>query len=94
MSALVRSTVRSACRRHACLWKQTSSLAAFSSTPARAAPIVELREYALSPEYAATYMEATADSIELRKSLAPLRFFSLPETGGQLHNRVEFPTKS
>jgi hypothetical protein len=32
-----------------------------------------------------SYMKATADTADLRKSLVPLRFFSLPETGGQLH---------
>jgi hypothetical protein len=70
--------------------------ASFSSTTTAAAaaavtgsssgqPIVELREYVLRPEHAASYMQATAESAELRKSLVPLRFFSLPETGGQLH---------
>jgi hypothetical protein len=48
-------------------------------------PIIELREYALKPEHAGAYMQATAASAHLRKSMAPLRFFSLPETGGQLH---------
>jgi hypothetical protein len=48
-------------------------------------PIVELREYVLRPEHAASYMQATAETADLRQSLVPLRFFSLPETGGQLH---------
>ena len=47
-------------------------------------PIVELREYILSPEHATTYLKYTGDAVDLRKSLSPLRFFSLPETGGQL----------
>jgi NIPSNAP len=47
-------------------------------------PIIELREYELKPEFAGLYMQATADAAELRKSYVPLRFFSLPETGGQL----------
>jgi len=86
MIGVLRCTAsRSNRRPRDCLWKQTSSIAAYSSTATKAAPIVELREYALSPEHATTYMQATADTIELRKSLAPLRFFSLPETGGQLH---------
>lgn len=73
-----------ACRPHSSL--NQICFASFSSTTAaKAAPIVELREYALSPEHAVKYMQATADTIELRKSLVPLRFFSLPDTGGQLH---------
>jgi hypothetical protein len=59
--------------------------ASFSSTSAAAAPIVELREYVLRPEHSTSYMQATTDTADVRKSLAPLRFFSLPETGGQLH---------
>jgi len=48
-------------------------------------PIVELREYAVKPEFAVPYILATERAIELRKSLVPLRIFSLPDTGGQLH---------
>jgi hypothetical protein len=48
--------------------------------------VIELREYDIFPEHASTYMQLTADTSELRKSLSPsLRFFSLPETGGKLH---------
>lgn len=57
----------------------------FSSTTAKRAPIVELREYELFPEHATTYLQATNDSAALRQSLSPLRLFSLPETGGRLH---------
>lgn len=39
----------------------------------------------MKPEHAVAYMQATAKTASLRTSLAPLRFFSLPETGGQLH---------
>jgi hypothetical protein len=46
---------------------------------------IELREYDIFPEHASTYMQLTADTVELRKSLSPLRFFSLPETGGKLN---------
>ena len=64
--------------------------ASLSSTSTGAAqpsssPIVELREYYLHPEHAAAYMQATTTAGDLRKRLVPLRFFSLPETGGQLH---------
>jgi hypothetical protein len=31
------------------------------------------------------YLDATAQAAELRKSLLPLRFFSMPDTGGQLN---------
>ncbi len=37
------------------------------------------------PGNSGDYMKATIETAELRKSLVPLRFFSLPETGGQLH---------
>jgi hypothetical protein len=63
----------------------TAAAAAAVTGSSSGQPIVELREYVLRPEHAMSYMQATADTAELRKSLAPLRFFSLPETGGQLH---------
>lgn len=50
-----------------------------------ASPIIELREYELHPDHSAAYIQATATAAELRKLLVPLRFFSLPDTGGQLH---------
>ena len=59
----------------------------FSSSkfsPSQAAAI-ELREYDLFPEHASSYMQLTTDACELRKALSPLRFFSLPETGGKLN---------
>jgi hypothetical protein len=56
-----------------------------ATTPTSAQPIVELREYNLFPEHAVSYMNETAAAADLRKRLVPLRFFSLPETGGQLH---------
>lgn len=48
-------------------------------------PIIELRECVLKPEFAVSYAEATLRVAELSKSLAPLRLFSFPDTGGQLH---------
>jgi hypothetical protein len=59
----------------------------FSSSkfsPSQAAAI-ELQEYDIFPEHASSYMQLTSDTSELRKSLSPLRFFSLPETGGKLN---------
>ena len=55
-----------------------------SSVVQQSAAIIELREYELKAEYATSYIQATADAAELRKSFVPLRFFSLPETGGKL----------
>lgn len=52
----------------------------FSSAPA--APLVELREYDLCPQYVSGYLKATAASAETRMAMSPLRLFSLPETGG------------
>ena len=48
-------------------------------------PIVEIREYDLHPSQAQTYIQTTTDGSDLRKSLAPLRVFSMPETGGLLN---------
>ena len=48
-------------------------------------PIVELREYHLHPEHVSTYLQATTEKGELRKSLAPLRSFSMSETGGTIN---------
>ena len=50
-----------------------------------AQPIVELREYDIPPEHAVSYMKSTTAAADLRKSLVPLRLFSLPETGGELN---------
>jgi len=83
---MLRSVFSGVCRSS----RQSKSFHRFvssSSIPAvkSAQPVVELREYVLSPEHAASHMQKTADTIDLRKSLAPLRFFSLPDTGGQLN---------
>jgi NIPSNAP len=59
-----------------------SSSAAAASTNR---PIVELREYAIHPQHVSEYRALTQQSSDLRKSLLPLRLFSLPETGGNLH---------
>lgn len=63
-----------------------ANLRFYSNTKIAAAqPIVELREYAVRPEHAADFWHKTSLAGDLRKSLAPLRLFSRPETGGQLH---------
>jgi hypothetical protein len=48
-------------------------------------PVVELREYTLLPGGAERYMELAEKSAPLRKSMLPLRFFGLPQTGGTLN---------
>jgi hypothetical protein len=48
-------------------------------------PIVEFREYELKPDHSEAYLQATTKAAELRKSLVPLRLFSMPDTGGQLN---------
>jgi hypothetical protein len=58
----------------------------FSSTQAKASiPIVELREYLLFPEHSISYWEATERAAGLRQEIYPLRFFSQPESGGELN---------
>lgn len=48
-------------------------------------PIVELREYELLPSKVQLYTQCTTKSSGLRKSLTPLRLFTMPETGGTLN---------
>jgi hypothetical protein len=55
-----------------------------SSSTITSSPIVELREYALFPEHAQSFLKYTAETAELRTSHVPLRCFAMPETGGQL----------
>jgi NIPSNAP len=62
--------------------KTQQSIAMFSSA---VTPIIELREYAIKPECSVAYVQATSKASELRKSLVPIRLFSFPDTGGQLH---------
>ena len=59
--------------------------ASLSRDMSSSSPIIERREYELYPEHSVAYVQATTEAAELRKSLVPLRFFSFPETGGQLH---------
>jgi NIPSNAP len=65
----------------------TTAAAASAAAPPNqksSSPIVELREYQLYPEHAVRYMKLTEQAADLRKALVPLRWFSLPETGGPL----------
>jgi hypothetical protein len=61
-----------------------------SSTLSSSRPIVELREYELLPSHVQPYTQATTKSSDLRKSLTPLRLFSMPETGGLLNVATHF----
>ena len=60
------------------------------STQAQAKPIIELREYKLHPAHVKPYLTATVDAAEIRKSLVPLRLFTMPETGGVLNVPTHF----
>lgn len=60
-------------------------MASTSASTTKPTPIIELREYELHPAHVATYTQATSDGSDLRKSLTPLRMFSMPETGGKLN---------
>ena len=53
-------------------------------------PIIELREYKLHPAHVKPYLDATIASADVRKSLVPLRLFTLPETGGVLNVPTHF----
>lgn len=48
-------------------------------------PIVELREYELIPSKVMEYIKETTSASDLRKSLTPLRMFTMPETGGNIN---------
>jgi hypothetical protein len=47
--------------------------------------LVELREYTLLPGRAASWSRVASDTMDLRMQNLPLRSFTLPESGGQLH---------
>lgn len=64
---------------HATITKRMSS----SSSNIR--PIVELREYELIPSKVMEYIKETTSASDLRKSLTPLRMFTMPETGGNIN---------
>ncbi len=61
-----------------------------SNTASAARPIIELREYELQAGQVKNYTEITTASAELRKSLTPLRLFTMPETGGLLNVATHF----
>jgi NIPSNAP len=71
----------SRCYRHL---NASSTIAAVADVPSPR-PIVEIREYEIYPKHSAEFWQKTAQSAKLRISMAPLRFFTYPETGGKLH---------
>jgi len=70
----------------------TKRMLSSSSSPSSSAPtpIIELREYDLLPSQVPNYTRLTTQSSELRKTLTPLRLFTLPETGGGLNVATHF----
>ena len=63
---------------------------ASSSLTTTVRPIVELREYELLPPHIKQYTDITTKASDLRKSLTPLRIFTMPETGGLLNVATHF----
>jgi len=61
-----------------------------NESTAQPQPLIELREYSLHPHKTIPYMKLTTDSADLRKSLVPLRLFTLPDTGGQINVATHF----
>jgi len=57
----------------------------FSKTTPHAKNLFEYRLYHLHPDKAPAFAKKVASTADLRKSLVPLRLFTLPETGGELH---------
>jgi hypothetical protein len=81
---LIREATSKILRSPSLLTKRMSS----SSNTKR--PIIELREYELLPSQVPTYTQLTTESSSLRKSLTPLRLFTMPETGGTLNTATHF----
>jgi hypothetical protein len=52
--------------------------------------LVEMREYKVKPNCIDAYMLETTKTAALRKSLVPLKIFTLPETGGFLNTPSHF----
>ena len=52
--------------------------------------LVELREYKVKPGCIDDYMRETTKTSDLRKSLVPLKIFTMPETGGFLNTPSHF----
>jgi len=76
-----RIIVSSSCRK----FFSTVSRRMNATVTTQATPIVELREYDIRPEHGNTYTKATNEKGNLRKSLSPLTFFGMSETGGSLN---------
>ena len=79
-------TIQSACLKPN--YGVKANIARFFSSGSKSSAsqaIVELREYFLFPEHASSFMDEASASSDLRKKMSPLRFFTQPETGGQLH---------
>ena len=56
-----------------------------SSSLSSSQPLIELTETEIHPSDLKPYLKAAAETAELRESLdLPIRFFSLPDVGGQL----------
>ena len=47
--------------------------------------VVELRQYLLKTGFAGEYIQHTRNAANLRKTLFPMRLYTIPETGGQLN---------
>lgn len=56
-----------------------------SSLSSSSQPLIELTETEIHPSDLKPYLKAAAETAELRISLEPIRFFSLPDVGGQLY---------
>lgn len=60
------------------------SLSAGPSSSQSQQPLIELLEHNVRPGHFNEYLKLTNDNAQLQRSLYPLRFFSFPDTGGQL----------
>ena len=55
------------------------------ATAVRLAGVVEIRSYHCKPEGITSFVKKVTSSSDLRKSLLPLRLFTVPEVGGKLN---------
>ncbi|GMH72045.1 hypothetical protein TrLO_g6959 [Triparma laevis f. longispina] len=79
------STARSSLKSHRGFASSSSSPGIYGTYSSSSPGIYEYRHYQLYPASVNAYVAMATESSDLRKSLVPLRLFSLPETGGDLN---------
>lgn len=79
------STARTSLKSHRGFASSSSSPGIYGTYSSSSPGIYEYRHYQLYPAGVNAYVAMATESSDLRKSLVPLRLFSLPETGSDLN---------